>query len=302
MLLLKQVVQEESSLSNDTVIQLYPGVQQELRLEGLYLQPVPNDARDAESPLVYTNFITSLDGRIAIDHPVSGERGVPEHITNPRDWRLYQELAARADVLLVSARYLRELEQGKAQANVPLSDDPAFADLLSWRLQQGLDPQPAIVVLSASLDLPLAVLQALQHRRVYVATGAKDTDKTDSIHNIERCGARMLYSGDDARVEGRRLVAQLAQQGFRNMYSIAGPGVLETLLRAQVLDRIYLTQVHRLIGGISFDTLFEGHLLNPPADFKLRALYYDEHGGDNCGQFFGIYALTGKFAANRSGN
>jgi riboflavin biosynthesis pyrimidine reductase len=277
-------------------------VQHELRLEGLYLQPVPGDARDAGSPLVYTNFIISLDGRIAIDHPVSGERGVPEHITNSRDWRLYQELAARADVLLVSARYLRELEQGKAQASMPLSDDPAFADLRAWRQQQGLAPQPAVVVLSASLDLPLTELRALQHRRVYVATGAKDTDKADRVDNIEQCGAHILYSGDAGKVEGRRLVELLAEQGFRNIYSIAGPGVLETLLRAGVLDRIYLTQVHRLIGGESFDTLFEGHLLNPPADFSLRALYYDEHGGDNCGQFFAIYALTGELAANNRGN
>ncbi len=286
--------QEEVILSDDTVIQLYPEVQHELSLQGLYLQSISDDSHDAESPLVYTNFITSLDGRIAIDHPVSGERGVPEHITNPRDWRLYQELAARADVLLVSARYLRELAQGKAQAGMPLNDDPAFADLLAWRLQQGLAPQPAVVVLSASLDLPLAELQALQHRRVYVATGEKDSNKADKVHVIEQCGARMLYSGNADKVEGRRLVELLVQEGFRNIYSIAGPGVLETLLRARVLDRIYLTQVHRLIGGVSFDTLFEGHLLNPPADFSLRALYYDKHGGDSCGQLFGIYALTGK--------
>ena len=119
-------------MSNDTVIQLYPIAQSELRLQGLYLQSFADDAQDAGSPMVYTNFITSLDGRIAIDHPVSGERCVPEHITNPLDWRLYQELAARADVLLVSARYLRELEQDKAQASMPLSDEPAFADLLAW--------------------------------------------------------------------------------------------------------------------------------------------------------------------------
>lgn len=287
-------------MSDDTVIQLYPIAQRELRLQGLYLQSFADDAQDAGSPMVYTNFISSLDGRIAIDHPVSGERGVPEHITNPRDWRLYQELAARADVLLVSARYLRELEQDKAQASIPLSDEPAFADLLAWRLQQGLAPQPAVVILSASLDLPLSELQALQQRRIYVATGAQNIDKADRVDSIEQCGASMLYSGEAGKVEGRRLVELLAQEGFRNIYSIAGPGVLETLLRARVLDRIYLTQVHRLIGGVSFDTLFEGHALNPPADFNLRALYYDAHGGDNCGQSFGIYSLTDEVAADNA--
>lgn len=284
-------------MSTDTVIQLYPVTQNdqnELELKGLYLQPVPDDERDPASPMVYTNYIASLDGRIATDHPVSGERGVPEHITNPRDWRLYQELAAGADVLLVSARYLRELSVDKAQASMPVSDDPIFADLLEWRVQQGLTPQPAVVVLSASLDLPLSQLRALKHRRVYVATGSKDTVRASTVRDIEQCGARMLYSGDAGKVEGKQLVELLVEEGFRNIYSIAGPGVLETLLRARVLDRIYLTQVHRLIGGVSFDTLFEGHLLDPPADFNLHALYYDSHGGDNCGQIFGIYELTDK--------
>lgn len=279
-------------MSVDTVIQLYPEMQHGLKLKGLYLQPLADVAGEAGSPLVYTNYITSLDGRIAIDHPVSGERGVPEHITNPRDWRLYQELAARADVLLVSARYLRELSQDKAQAAMPVSDDPAFADLLEWREQQGLAQQPAVVVLSSSLDLPLNQLQALQHRRVYVATGAKHTASADRVREIEQCRAQMLYSGDSSRVEGRRLIELLAAEGFHNIYSIAGPGVLETLLRARVLDRIYLTQVHRLIGGVSYDTLFEGHLLDPPADFSLHALYYDKHSADNCGQLFGIFQLV----------
>jgi len=281
-------------LSAKTVIQLYPEMQQALELEGLYLQPVADDARETGSVLVYTNYISSMDGRIAIDHPVSGERGVPEHITNPRDWRLYQELAARADVLLVSARYLRELSKGKAQASMPVSDDPAFADLLAWRLQEGLAPQPAVVVLSGSLDLPLSQLRELQHRGVYVATGAKHTASEDRVREIEECGARMLYSGDTSKVEGERLVELLAEEGFRNIYSIAGPGVLATLLRARVLDRIYLTQVNRLIGGVSFDTLLQGNLLTPPADFSLRALYYDKHSSDSCGQLFGIYDLVDK--------
>ncbi|HEY9200381.1 MAG TPA: dihydrofolate reductase family protein [Gammaproteobacteria bacterium] len=281
-------------MSVDSVTQLYPVMQPELKLQGLYLQLLADDAREAGTPLVYTNYISSLDGRIAIDHPVSGERGVPGHITNPRDWRLYQELAAGADVLLVSARYLRELSLGKAQASLPVSDDPAFADLLEWRLQQGFKPQPAVVVLSASLDLPLSQLQALQHRGVYVATGAKHSASADRVQEIEQCGAHMLYAGDDSRVEGGRLVELLTGEGFRNIYSIAGPGVLETLVRAQVLDRIYLTQANRLIGGVSFDTLFEGHLLNPPADFSLRALYYDQHAGDSFAQLFGIYDLIHK--------
>lgn len=273
-----------------TVMQLYPEPQQEVTLHGLYLQPRDAASGHDQRFCIYTNFINSLDGRIAIEQPVTGERGVPDSITNSRDWRLYQELAAMADVLLVSARYMRELTRGEAQASLPVGDDEEFADLRQWRLQQGLAPQPAVVILSSSLDLPLDGLRTLSNRRVYVATGKKAAGK--SVSAIEESGARMLYAGENSYVDGKQLAGALAAEGFFNIYSIAGPGVLETLLRSSVLDRIYLTQVHRLIGGRSYDTLFEGDLLKPPVNFALQALYYDGDCGKDCSQFFGIYEMV----------
>jgi riboflavin biosynthesis pyrimidine reductase len=268
-------------------MQLYPGPPRERILEGLYLPLRLNTISEDNRTHVYTNFITSLDGRIAIEQPITGARGVPRSITNSRDWRLYQELAARADILLVSARYLRQLVRGEAQDSLPISDAPVFADLLAWRIQQSLPSQPAIVILSASLELSLTGLCATSDRPVYVATGKKAD--AEAVSKIEQSGARMLYAGEGRAVEGKQLVEQLEMQGFRSIYSIAGPGVLATLLRANVLDRIYLTQVHRLIGGASYDTLLEGDLLKPPADFSLQALYYDSNSDKRCGQFFSIY-------------
>ena len=272
-------------MQNSKVIQLYPVYQPDNELEGLYLRRSHGDK--PEGPYVYTNFITSLDGRIAIEQPVTGKRGVPRTISNPRDWRLYQELAACADALLVSARYIRELSKGTAQDNLPLSTDPEFSDLVEWRKQNGFAEQPAVVILSASLDLPLEELYLSLHRPVYVATGA--CADAEAVGRIEQAGAKVLIAGEGKYVEGGRLVSQLAEAGFESIYSVAGPGVLETLLKASVLDRIYLTQVHRMLGGASYDTLLEGNLLRPPADFSLHALYYDANTGGGCSQMFGIY-------------
>lgn len=272
----------------ETILQLYPVPQKAVMLKGLYLDAITTV--NESLPHVYTNFITSLDGRIAIEQPVTGKRGVPDAISNQRDWRLFQELAACADVLLVSARFLRELVRGTAQANLPISDDPAFADLKSWRRQQGLPSQSAVVILSSSLDLPCKKLCKDLQRRVFVATG--DDADPKAVADIEQYGATVLRAGKGRSVDGRKLVKRLVDEGYRNIYSIAGPVVLETLLQARVLTRIYLTQVHRLLGGVSYDTLLEGALLNPPADFKLQALYYDDHNGEACGQFFSIYDLV----------
>jgi len=65
--------------------------------------------------------------------------------------------------------------------------------------------------------------------------------------------------------------------------------VLETLLNAGVLNRLYLTQVHRFIGGEIFDTLLEGGLVQGTIDFRLQALYYDQGEHDAFNQFFSVY-------------
>lgn len=274
-------------MTTGTLTRLYPKAADNIALEGLYLQHALHRSELQQRPLVYSNFITSLDGRIAVEHPLTGEHGVPDAITNRRDWRLYQELAAQADILVTSARYLRDLSQGKAQDSLPVSDDPAYADLHAWRKARGMSPQPAVVILSASLALPIEVLCEKLQRPVYVATGAlADADK---VNEIKACGARVMIAGKGRGVDGKQLVNSLAAEGFSRIYSVAGPGVLETLIKARVINRLYLTQVHRLLGGASYDTLLEGNYLNPPADFIMKALYYDRGVGKGCGQFFSVY-------------
>ena len=273
--------------SKRSVTRLLPAPQVKLDLEGLYLDPALGPPAAPDGPFVYTNFIASLDGRIAVEKPRGDGRSVPPAIANPRDWRLYQELAARADVLVLSARFLRELAAGKDRDLLPLSRAPAYRDLRAWRRDQGRTEQPALAVLSRSLDIPTAVLCDKLEREVYVAVGA-GADRT-GIRSVEATGARVLTVGEGAHVDGRALVAALAAEGLNSIYSIAGPGVLETLLRGGVLDRLYLTQVHRLLGGVAFDTLLEGPPLDPPASFTLRALLHDPEAAGSVGQVFAVY-------------
>jgi riboflavin biosynthesis pyrimidine reductase len=199
-------------------------------------------------------------------------------------------LVAQSDALITSARYLRELAQGRAQDTIPLSNEQDFDDLHRWRHQNGLPEQPALVILSASLDLPLQSLCEAIDRPVYVATG--DNPDIGTVNKIQAAGVKVLQLGNgDNRVDGNKLVEALGAKGFCSLYSIAGPGVFETLIKARVLDRLYLTQVHRLIGGESFDTLLEGDLVDPPAGFNMQALYYDRHVGNEAAQLFGVYDM-----------
>ncbi len=271
---------------SESLLRLYPGPPTSVALAGAYLAHGLHRA-DAAKPVVYSNFITSLDGRIALVEPGTRRHRVPAAIANPRDWRLFQELAAQAHVLITSARYLRDLAQGQAQDHLPVSTQAPYADLLDWRKAQGLAPQPAVAVVSASLDLPVPAGLDLHQRACYVVTGeGADPERVDAL---ERLGLRVLFAGNGRRVEGRRLVDALVKQGYYSLCAVAGPQLLYTLVSAGALDRLYLTQAHRLLGGSEYDSILEGPTLDPSADLRLTSLYYDAHAPGGTGQLFGAY-------------
>jgi riboflavin biosynthesis pyrimidine reductase len=196
-------------MTTPTVLQLYPPPHRECILEGLYLEHPMGHPDQRDEPFVYTNFISSLDGRIAVENPKERRLAAPKAITNARDWRLFQELAARADALIVSASFLRNLAAGTAQDKLPLSDDPIFADLHDWRRNQGMTPQPALVILSRSLDVPLAELGRITDRPVYLAVGQR-VDQ-DDLKAAEEAGLRILTAGSGDAVEGKALIDALAK-------------------------------------------------------------------------------------------
>jgi riboflavin biosynthesis pyrimidine reductase len=267
--------------------QLFPLPVREIPLVGAYLAhdlraPAAQDAL----PFIYANFVASLDGRIAIPRPDGLGLMVPPATANPRDWRLYQELAAQADVILSSGRYLREWARGRAQEILQV-DDPRFADLRDWRVQHGLPPQADLAVISASLDFPIPPVITTGGRKLVVITaGQPDAKRVKELH--EAGAADVLVAGEEA-VSAVEMVSGLAGLGYRVIYSAAGPRVLHLLVSGGVLDRLYLTQVNRLLGGAPYASILDGALLEPPSDLRLRSLYLDPPAGDGPGQLFGAY-------------
>ncbi|MEI2691608.1 MAG: dihydrofolate reductase family protein [Anaerolineae bacterium] len=264
------------------VTQLFPLPAQQLPLHGLYLNhDMQRAAVELGRPLVYANFVASLDGRIAAPGPTGAGLAVPKQIANPRDWRLFQELAVQADVVISSGRYLRDYASGHAQEILRVYDDPRFADLAVWRAQQGLTPQPDMAIISASLDFPIPPALLADGRRVMIFT----TEQADRqrVRDLEASAGQVIPVGE-ASVAGDRLVQALAGLGYRAIYSAAGPQVLHLLLAAGVLDRLYLTLASRLLGGDPFSTIVEGPLLAPAVDMRLHAAYFDSAGLDGLGQ------------------
>jgi riboflavin biosynthesis pyrimidine reductase len=276
-------------LDSKNLVRLFPDPAADVPLRGLYLSERFAPPAKRAASFVYANFIASLDGRISLPDPRTSKRSVPDAIANPRDWRLFQELAACADALITSGRHVRDLPNGVSARSFPVSAESEYADLVGWRLALGLTPQPAVVIVTASLDLPPLTALVESGRAVYVATGAAaDRRKTAAI---ESQGARVLVAGDGTRIEGRRLVEALAREAHRNVALIAGGEILHALIVDDVLDRLYLTLACRIVAGQSFDTLMTGPALAHAARFTLNALHYDAQGTQQADveQLFAIF-------------
>jgi riboflavin biosynthesis pyrimidine reductase len=271
----------------DSIIRLFPLPSQDFPLKGLYLSHnLRKNNRDSRESFVYSNYVTSLDGRIAVPHPTKAGMVVPDQITNPRDWRLFQELAVQADIIITSGRYLRDYAEGRAQEILRVYDDPQFADLKDWRTERGLSPQPDLAVISGSLDFPVPPALIHGDRNIVVIT----TNRADPVRikALERQTGKVIIAGEGS-VNGYRLVESLLEMGYRTIYNATGPKVLHLLLAAGVLDRLYLSFVNRLLGGSPFSSIVEGKLLDQPADFILNTIYLDPHALNGLGQLFTSY-------------
>ncbi len=275
--------------------QVFPYGEKDSPLEGTYLDLNLHKQASAGDVFIYANYITSLDGRIALYDEDLGEYAVPKSIANGRDWRLYQELAGQADIMLTSARYFRQLEKGKAQDLLPVGSGEKYVDIKRWRKKQGLKAQPDVMILSNSLDIPLAALEKVQDRKVIVCTGSTDQAKIGSLEQagvqVIRVMSSMVETSRDPsasprgyslasqftlslRVTGKFVRQTLIDLKYRSAYLIAGPEVHATLLKNDCINELFLSTYFALVGGKKISTLLDADL--PQAKtLKLLSSYLD---------------------------
>ena len=270
----------------DNVQQLYPAPAVERPLQGLFLSHnLRQYSERIGKPFVYSNFVTSIDGRIAVPHPSREGLMVPKATANERDWRLFQELAAQADIIISSGRYLRDWADGRAQEILQI-DDPRFADLRLWREERGLPPQPDIAIISGSLRFPIPDVLTAGGRKVVVFTTTNPDP--ERVAEIEAKAGQVVVAGEHS-VDGAQLVQLMSEMGYQTVYSATGPKVLHLLLAGGVLNRLYLTQANRLLGGQPFSTIVEGPLFASAVDLQINTIYLDKEAPDGLGQLLISY-------------
>lgn len=267
-----------------SMLKLYPGPAEEVALRGSYLAHEINTLGTPDRPFVYGSFLSSLDGRIALDDGDKGGSHVPSQITSGNDFRLLLELIAQADCLVTHGHYMRAIAEGRLDDILQVGTQPGHADLVAWREQQGMSLQPAVVIASGSLDFPIPSSLLSHAQQIYIATGREA--EQSRVEQFERQGYRVIIAGNGKQVEGAALASALGEFGFRSLYLLAGPKMLETMLRQQALSRLYVTIAHRLVGGEKFHTMISGPQLDEYGRLRLRALYYDASAPHGAGQWF----------------
>lgn len=269
--------------SND-LLQLYPAPCGAVSLKGLYLNLKLHRLGTVEQPFVYANFLSSLDGRIALEDAKSGETYLPPLLTTQNDFRLFLELHAQADCLITHGGYLRSLASGRLGNILQVGLRKDVRDLAVWRSANGLPPQPAIVIASSSLDFPLPPSIGENGQKCYIAT-VEDADP-QKIDAWQKQGIEFIFTGQRKLVGGAPLIQALGQRGYKTIYLIAGPHMLDTMLRDKQIGRFFHSITHQLLGGDAFRTLTPGAELNENGNLKLVSLYYDPNSPENSGQWF----------------
>lgn len=267
------------------LLRLYPHPGEPTAIKGLYLAHQVHRLGTAESPFVYANFLSSLDGRIALEDVSQSTTYIPKHLTTSSDFWLFKELHAQADCLITHGGYMRALSEGRLGNILQIRDK----DLVEWRRNNGLSAQPAVIIASASLNFPMHNSLQEHAQTVFIATGRNAGP--DRIRYWQDSGYPVLITGENQMVKGAPLIHELRGLGYKSIYLIAGPQMLDTVIRENQLSRLYLTITHQLIGGTDFRTLLTGSTLGAEGNLRLKSMYYDAFSPPGSGQFFMHFEL-----------
>lgn len=223
------------------------------KVDGLYLLEshdlkIVRKKMGLDRPLFVGNYVTDEDGVIAIE----GAGGPPKEIKNDDDWGRFQELQAQADIIITGADYLNRFSKHGEKAQNILSQfdkDGKYEELGDWRISHGYNSRnPDVAVVSRSLNFNFPSSLLVSGRKLFVFT-TNEMANSEKAEALRAKGAIVEGAGGNG-VKGKLLSDRLHKEGYEVAKMTTGPRVLQILLDAGILDRLYVTQVQ---GKISTD-------------------------------------------------
>jgi riboflavin biosynthesis pyrimidine reductase len=226
-----------------------------------------------ESPVVYANFVETLDGVVAIRSEPRSNRLVSGN--SDADRFVMGLLRACADAVLLGSGTLNASPRSVWTAERAFSDGAdAFADL---RRRLGLAPDPELAVLTAGGALDPAH-PALERGALVLTTRLGESRFRQRLPG----SVEVVALGEGTTVDVSAALDVLSDRGHRAILSEAGPHVFGSLLASGLVDELFLT-VSPLFAGRSELAgrlaLVEGRELLPELDRSGRLLGVRRHGG-----------------------
>ncbi|MEV0900184.1 pyrimidine reductase family protein [Actinoplanes sp. NPDC049802] len=178
-------------------------------------------------PNLRVNFIASADGAVTVDGLSAGLQG-------PGDKEVFDTLRMVCDALIVAAGTIR------AEGYDALRLTPAAR---AWRAAHGLPEFPLMVIVSGSLDLdPAQLVFSDAPIRPIVLTHRAAPDS--AIREV----AEIIPTGDTA-VDLPAGIRLLHERGATQLLCEGGPGLLGSMIAADLVDELCLTVAPLLVGG-----------------------------------------------------
>jgi riboflavin biosynthesis pyrimidine reductase len=194
-----------------------------------------------EKPSVFANFVASVDGTVAL--PGERESGRIISLASRADRFVMGLLRGFADAILIGAGTYEKARRALwTPAHICPELEPDFAELRQ-RLQ--LAPQPRLVIVSGSgrLDAGPALEQAL------VLTTA--TGEAELRRRLPSSAEVMVLPGE--RLSATLVMQRLRQNQFERILCEGGPKLFAELVRARVVDELFLTVSPQLFGQSAGD-------------------------------------------------
>ena len=217
------------------------------------------------------NFVATLDGVVAL--PAVPESNRLIGADSEADRFVMGLLRAYADVVLIGSGTLHGSPKTLWTADFAFPTGRAAYD--DWRRRRTLPPSPLLAVMTASgqvdVDHP-----ALQAGAVVLTT---ETGASALRGRLPARSTVRVLPGD-SRVDPLAAVAALHEMGHHNILSEAGPRVFGSLLRAGLVDDLFLTQSPLIAGRDSGDpplSLVEGTALLPDQRVDTRLVSIRRH-------------------------
>jgi riboflavin biosynthesis pyrimidine reductase len=208
-----------------------------------------------DRPYVFLNFVTTLDGRAALD-------GSTRPLGGPADLEMLLALRDVADAVLIGPGTVRAESYARLVGR---------AERRAARRSAGLAEDPPAVLISRRFDIPWEAglfAAAEQPVIVYTAAGAVgDTPEVAApveIVELEPCTPAAA-------------LRDLRARGIRALLSEGGPTLFRGLLDAGLVDELFLTLTPVLTADHLETGILSGPRLGGPLRSELRWILRSEH-------------------------